>query len=71
MKSPLHYCHAAYYSGSYVVKSVHEYFAVTDSHLQISQHQVSLKHENIAVSSDGVSRPIFASLGLGLEGFRS
>jgi len=31
---------------NYIVNSVHEYFAVTDSHLQISQHQASLKHEN-------------------------
>jgi len=34
----------------YIVNSVHEYFAVTDSHLQISQHQASLKHENFTVS---------------------
>jgi len=37
-------------SYSYVVYSVHEYFAETDSHLQISQHQASLKHENFTVS---------------------
>ena len=38
------------YSCSYIVNSVHEYFAVTDSHLQISQHQASLKHEIFTVS---------------------
>jgi len=38
------------YSCSYIVNSVHEYFAVTDSHLQIPQHQASLKHENFTVS---------------------
>jgi len=27
-----------------------EYFTVTDSHLQISQHQASLKHENFTES---------------------
>jgi len=30
--------------------SVHEYLAVTDSLLQISQLQASLKHENFTVS---------------------
>jgi len=38
------------YSCSYIVSSVHEYFAVTDPHLQISQHQASLKHEIFTVS---------------------
>jgi len=38
------------YSCSYIVHSVHEYFAVTNSHLQILQHQASLKHENFTVS---------------------
>jgi len=38
------------YSCSYIVNSVHEYFAVTDSHLQISQHQATFKHENFTVS---------------------
>jgi len=46
MKSHLHYNRTTYYRCSYVVSSIHEYFAVTDSHLQISQHQASLKHEN-------------------------
>jgi len=51
MKSQLHYYHTTYYSCSYsVVNSVHEYFAVTDSHLQMSQHQASLKRENLIVS---------------------
>jgi len=40
-KSKLHYYHTTYYSCSYVFNSVHEYFAATDSHLQISQHQAS------------------------------
>jgi len=38
------------YSCSYVVNSIHEYFMETDLHLQISQHQASLKHENFTVS---------------------
>jgi len=46
----LRYYHTTSYSCSYVVNSVHEYFAVTDSHLQISHHQASLKHENFVVS---------------------
>jgi len=50
MKSQLYYYHATYYSCSSVVNSVHEYFMETDSHLQISQHQASLKHENFTVS---------------------
>jgi len=32
------------------VNSVHEYFAVTDSHSQISQHRASLKYENVTES---------------------
>ena len=47
VKSHLHYYHTAYYRCSYVVNSVHEYFAVTDSHLQISQHQACLKHDKL------------------------
>jgi len=50
MKSQLHYYHTTYYRCSYVLNSIHEYFAVTDSLLQISQHQASLKHENLTVS---------------------
>jgi len=50
MKSQQHYHHATYYSCSYVVNSIHEYFMETDLHLQISQHQTSLKHENFALS---------------------
>ena len=50
MKSHLHYYHTIYYPCSYVVNSVHEYFVVTDSHLQISQHQASLKHEKFTES---------------------
>jgi len=38
------------YSCCCIANSVHEYFAVTDSHLQISQHQASFKHENFTVS---------------------
>ena len=37
-------------SCSYLVNSVHDYFAETDWYLQISQHQGSLKHENFTVS---------------------
>ena len=50
MKSQLHYCDTTYYSFSYVVNAVHEYFEVTYSHLQISQHQASLRHQNFTVS---------------------
>ena len=50
MKSRLDYYRTTYYRCSYIVNSVHEYFAVTDSHLQISQHQASLKHENFTES---------------------
>jgi len=46
----VHYCHTIYCSCRYVVNFVYEYFAVTDSHLQISQQQASLKHENFTVS---------------------
>ena len=49
-KSQLHYNHATYYSCSHVVKSIHEYFNETDLHLQISQHQASLKPESFTVS---------------------
>jgi len=49
-KSQLHYHHATYYSCSYVVDSIHEYFMETYFHLQISQHQVRWKHENFTVS---------------------
>jgi len=38
------------YICDYVVNSVHEHFAETDSHLHTSQHQASLKHENFTVS---------------------
>jgi len=50
IKSQLHYHHATYYSCSYIVNSIHEYFMETDLHLQISQHQARLKHENFTVS---------------------
>jgi len=50
MKSQLHYYHTTNYRSSDVVNYVHENFAVTDSHLQISQQQASLKHENFTVS---------------------
>jgi len=50
MKSHLHYYHTTHYRCSYVVNSVHECFAVTDSHLQMSQHQARLKYENITES---------------------
>ena len=46
IKSQLHYHHVTYYSCSYVVTHIHEYSMETDLHLQISQHQVRLKHEN-------------------------
>jgi len=42
--------YTTHYRCSYMVNSVHEYFAETDSHLQISQHQASLKHENFTES---------------------
>jgi len=50
MKSQLHYYHTTCCRWSYLVNSVHEYFTATDSHLQISQHQVNLKTENFTVS---------------------
>jgi len=50
IKSQLHYHHATYYSCSYVVYFIHEYFMKTDLHLQISQHQANLKHENFTLS---------------------
>jgi len=46
----LHYHHATYYSCNYVVNFIHEYFMETDMHLQISQHQSNLKHENFTLS---------------------
>ena len=45
----IHFYHTTYYSCSYVVNSVHEYFVETDFHLQIS-HQARSKHENVTVS---------------------
>jgi len=50
IKSQLHYHHGTYYSCSYVVNSIHEHFMETDLHLQVSQHQASLKHENFTPS---------------------
>jgi len=50
IKSHLHIHHATYYSCSYVVNFIHEYFMETDLHLQISQHQAGLKHKNFTVS---------------------
>jgi len=50
IKSQLHYHHATYYRCSYVVNFIHEYFIETDFHLQVSQHQARLKHENFTVS---------------------
>jgi len=50
INSQLYYHHATYYSCSYVFNSIHEYFVETDLHLQISQHQARLKHENFTVS---------------------
>jgi len=50
IKSQLHYHHATYYSCSFVVNFIHEYFMETDLHLRISQHQASLKHENFTLS---------------------
>jgi len=49
-KSQLHYHHALYYSCSYEVNFIQEYFMETDLHLQTSQHQASLKHENFTLS---------------------
>jgi len=49
-KSQLHYHLATYYSCSYVVDFIQEYCMETDLHLQISQHQASLKHENFTLS---------------------
>jgi len=49
-KSQLHYHHTTYYSCSYVVNFIFVYFMETDLHLQISQHQASLKHENFTLS---------------------
>ena len=50
IKSQLHYYLATYYNSSYVVYSLHEYFVVTDSRLQLSQYQASLKQENFTVT---------------------
>jgi len=50
IKSQLHYHHAIYYSCSYVVNSIHEYFMETDLHFQISQQQAHLKQEKFTVS---------------------
>ena len=50
MKSHLPYYHTRYYYRSYVDNSDHKYFAVTDSYLEISQHQASLKQENVTES---------------------
>jgi len=50
-KPQLHHHHATYYSCSYVVNFIHEYFMETYLHLQISQHQASLKHENFTLSN--------------------
>jgi len=50
IKSQLHYHHATYQSCSCVVNFIHEYFMETDLHLQISQHQARLKHENYTLS---------------------
>jgi len=50
IKSQAYYYHATYCSCTYVVNSVYEYLVETDSHLQISQRQASLKHENFTVS---------------------
>jgi len=50
IKLQLQYHHATDYSWSYVVNFIHEYFMETDLHLQISQHQVSLKHESFTLS---------------------
>jgi len=33
-----------------ITNHIHGYFLETDSHLQTSQHQASLKHENLTVS---------------------
>jgi len=51
IKSQLHYHHATYYRCSSVVNFIHEYFMETDLHLQISQHEASLKHENFTLIS--------------------
>jgi len=50
IKSQLPYHHATYYSCSYVVNFIHEYFMERDLHLQVSQHQASLKQENFTLS---------------------
>jgi len=50
IKSQLHCHHATYHSCSYVVNFIHEYFMETGLHLQISQHQASLKHKNFTLS---------------------
>jgi len=50
IKSQLHYHQVTYYSWSYVVNLIHDHFMETDLHLQISQHQASLKHENFSLS---------------------
>jgi len=50
IKSQLHYHHATHYSCSYVGNSIHEYLMETGLHLQISQHQARVKHENFTIS---------------------
>jgi len=50
MKSQLQYYHTKYCSCSYLVNCICEYFTAADSHLENSQHQANLKHENFAVS---------------------
>jgi len=59
IKLQLHFHHATYYSCSYVVNSIHENFMETNLHLhlQISQHQVSLKHENFILSYHSYPTP--------------
>ena len=46
----VHYYHTTYCSCSCLVDSVHECFTATNSHLYMSQHQASLKHENLTLS---------------------
>jgi len=50
IKSQLYYHHAIYNSCSHVVNFIREYFMETDFHLQISQHQARLIHENFTLS---------------------
>jgi len=45
--------HVAFCSCSYLVSFINEYFMETDLHLQISQHQATLKHENFTLSYHG------------------